>query len=202
MKDVLQVRKSTQIENITHVIFSLIAEPVTEIAGGPDLFINKDSTINLTCYVTHAPEPPSTIIWSHNHQVSDLTIREWGSYYRLKISCHRVMKGAFNRDPFEFHKRRWFCGTGRRYRYKQKHFSCFSRFLKKSLQLRASIGLARISIIVDSFRFFDRAIFMEDVNSDFLNEMMYFHSSDVKTVIKKFETIPLLIRDITQLFSL
>jgi len=47
-----------------------IAEPVTEIAGGPDLFINKDSTINLTCYVRYAPEPPSTIIWSHNHQVS------------------------------------------------------------------------------------------------------------------------------------
>jgi hypothetical protein len=46
-----------------------IAEPVTEIAGGPDLYINKDSTINLTCYVRYAPEPPSTIIWSHNHQV-------------------------------------------------------------------------------------------------------------------------------------
>ncbi|KAH0950537.1 hypothetical protein HN011_001896, partial [Eciton burchellii] len=45
-----------------------IAEPVTEIAGGPDLYINKDSTINLTCYVRYAPEPPSTIIWSHNHQ--------------------------------------------------------------------------------------------------------------------------------------
>ncbi|KYN23055.1 hypothetical protein ALC57_04839 [Trachymyrmex cornetzi] len=65
---VLKVRKSTQIENIVHAIFSLIAEPVTEIAGGPELFINKDSTINLTCYVRHAPEPPSTIIWSHNHQ--------------------------------------------------------------------------------------------------------------------------------------
>ncbi|KYN01338.1 hypothetical protein ALC62_07957, partial [Cyphomyrmex costatus] len=56
------------VHNIVHVIFSLIAEPVTEIAGGPDLYINKDSTINLTCYVRHAPEPPSTIIWSHNHQ--------------------------------------------------------------------------------------------------------------------------------------
>ncbi|EZA56654.1 Neurotrimin [Ooceraea biroi] len=43
-------------------------KPVTEIAGGPDLYINKDSTINLTCYVRNAPEPPSTIIWSHNHQ--------------------------------------------------------------------------------------------------------------------------------------
>ncbi|XP_032687131.1 zwei Ig domain protein zig-8-like isoform X2 [Odontomachus brunneus] len=53
---------------IGHRIHLTVFEPVTEIAGGPDLFINKDSTINLTCYVRYAPEPPSTIIWSHNHQ--------------------------------------------------------------------------------------------------------------------------------------
>ncbi|XP_018359641.1 PREDICTED: kin of IRRE-like protein 3 isoform X1 [Trachymyrmex cornetzi] len=53
---------------IGHPVRLTIVEPVTEIAGGPELFINKDSTINLTCYVRHAPEPPSTIIWSHNHQ--------------------------------------------------------------------------------------------------------------------------------------
>ncbi|XP_014473810.1 PREDICTED: lachesin-like [Dinoponera quadriceps] len=53
---------------IGHWIHLTVVEPVTEIAGGPDLFINKDSTINLTCYVRFAPEPPSTIIWSHNHQ--------------------------------------------------------------------------------------------------------------------------------------
>nr|KAF7396996.1 hypothetical protein H0235_016533 [Vespula pensylvanica] len=45
-----------------------MSKPVTEITGGPDLFINKDSTINLTCLVRYAPEPPSTIIWSHNRQ--------------------------------------------------------------------------------------------------------------------------------------
>ncbi|XP_011335035.1 zwei Ig domain protein zig-8 isoform X1 [Ooceraea biroi] len=53
---------------IGHPVHLTIVEPVTEIAGGPDLYINKDSTINLTCYVRNAPEPPSTIIWSHNHQ--------------------------------------------------------------------------------------------------------------------------------------
>ncbi|CAD1469978.1 unnamed protein product, partial [Heterotrigona itama] len=42
--------------------------PVTEIAGGPDLFINKYSTINLTCLVKYAPEPPSTVVWSHDHE--------------------------------------------------------------------------------------------------------------------------------------
>lgn len=45
-----------------------VVEPVTEIAGGPDFFINKGSTINLTCVVRYAPEPPSVIIWSHNHE--------------------------------------------------------------------------------------------------------------------------------------
>ncbi|KYQ49826.1 hypothetical protein ALC60_11001 [Trachymyrmex zeteki] len=48
--------------------FRIARKPVTEIVGGPHLFINKGSTINLTCYVRHAPEPPSTIIWIHNHQ--------------------------------------------------------------------------------------------------------------------------------------
>lgn len=37
--------------------------------GGPDLFINKGSTINLTCLVKYAPEPPPAMIWSHNQQV-------------------------------------------------------------------------------------------------------------------------------------
>uniref|UniRef100_A0A1A9UV09 Ig-like domain-containing protein n=1 Tax=Glossina austeni TaxID=7395 RepID=A0A1A9UV09_GLOAU len=44
-------------------------EPVTEIIGGPELHINKGSTINLTCIVKFAPEPPPTVIWSHNRQV-------------------------------------------------------------------------------------------------------------------------------------
>ncbi|XP_020300275.1 zwei Ig domain protein zig-8-like isoform X2 [Pseudomyrmex gracilis] len=55
-----------------------VIEPVTEIAGGPELFINKDSTINLTCYVRYAPEPPSTIIWSHNHQAINFDLPRGG----------------------------------------------------------------------------------------------------------------------------
>lgn len=45
-------------------------EPVTEIVGGADLFINKGSTINLTCIVRYAPEPPPAMTWSHNREVS------------------------------------------------------------------------------------------------------------------------------------
>ncbi|KAG6796613.1 zwei Ig domain protein zig-8 [Apis mellifera caucasica] len=53
---------------IGYSVYLTVVEPVTEIAGGPDLFINKDSTINLTCLVRYAPEPPSTIVWMHDRE--------------------------------------------------------------------------------------------------------------------------------------
>ncbi|XP_034943199.1 zwei Ig domain protein zig-8-like isoform X2 [Chelonus insularis] len=53
---------------IGYKVYVNIVKPITEIVGGSDLFINKGSTINLTCLVKHAPEPPSAIIWSHNHE--------------------------------------------------------------------------------------------------------------------------------------
>ncbi|XP_017779592.1 PREDICTED: hemicentin-1 [Nicrophorus vespilloides] len=46
-----------------------VVEPITEILGGADLFINMGSTINLTCLVQYAPEPPPLMLWSHNSQV-------------------------------------------------------------------------------------------------------------------------------------
>jgi len=51
-------------------VFFCLAEPVTDIIGGPELHINRGSTINLTCIVKFAPEPPPTVIWSHNREVS------------------------------------------------------------------------------------------------------------------------------------
>ncbi|XP_046737511.1 zwei Ig domain protein zig-8-like isoform X1 [Diprion similis] len=51
-----------------HPVYLSVVEPITEIVGGPDLFINKGSTINLTCHVKFAPEPPPTMIWSHNRE--------------------------------------------------------------------------------------------------------------------------------------
>lgn len=47
-------------------IIYFISEPITEILGGPDLFINMGSTINLTCLVKYSPEPPPNMTWSHN----------------------------------------------------------------------------------------------------------------------------------------
>lgn len=45
-------------------------EPVTTILGGPDLYIDIGSTINLTCIVKHLPEPPNAILWGHRNLVS------------------------------------------------------------------------------------------------------------------------------------
>ncbi|XP_060526820.1 zwei Ig domain protein zig-8 [Cylas formicarius] len=53
---------------VGHPVYLTIVEPITEILGSPELFINMGSTINLTCVVQYAPEPP-TITWSHNSQV-------------------------------------------------------------------------------------------------------------------------------------
>ncbi|KAL0128915.1 hypothetical protein PUN28_003941 [Cardiocondyla obscurior] len=54
---------------IGHPVYLTIVEPVTIIVGAPDLFVNKGSTINLTCVVKFAPEPPPTMTWSHNSEV-------------------------------------------------------------------------------------------------------------------------------------
>lgn len=47
-----------------------ISEPITTIVGGPDLYINTGSTLNLTCVVRHSPEPPPHIFWTHDNQVN------------------------------------------------------------------------------------------------------------------------------------
>ncbi|XP_041777784.1 zwei Ig domain protein zig-8-like [Anopheles merus] len=45
-----------------------VVEPITTIIGGPDLYIDTGSTVNLTCIVRHLPEPPPLIQWTHNEQ--------------------------------------------------------------------------------------------------------------------------------------
>lgn len=47
----------------------LIAEPLTTIVGGPEIFINTGSTINLTCIVKNSPESPFAMYWTHNNEV-------------------------------------------------------------------------------------------------------------------------------------
>lgn len=56
--------------NRKQLYFFFLSEPTTEILGGPELFIDQGSTINLTCLVQFAPEPPPTVGWTHEKQVS------------------------------------------------------------------------------------------------------------------------------------
>lgn len=58
-----------------------VLEPLTIIVGAPDLFVNKGSTINLTCVVKYAPEPPPSMTWSHNGDVS-ITYRKKTKLFR------------------------------------------------------------------------------------------------------------------------
>lgn len=52
-----------------YMFFFYFAEPITSIIGEPEMFIDKDSTMNLTCVVRHSPEPPTAIYWTHDHEV-------------------------------------------------------------------------------------------------------------------------------------
>lgn len=45
-------------------------EPAATILGGPDLYVDKGSTINLTCTIRFGPEPPGYIFWYHENKVS------------------------------------------------------------------------------------------------------------------------------------
>ncbi|KZC13942.1 Kin of IRRE-like protein 1 [Dufourea novaeangliae] len=54
---------------ISHIVFLDVIEPKTKILGAPDLFINRGSTINLTCIVWQSPEPPAYIFWNHNDAI-------------------------------------------------------------------------------------------------------------------------------------
>ncbi|XP_015833725.1 kin of IRRE-like protein 1 isoform X3 [Tribolium castaneum] len=43
--------------------------PTAQILGGPDLHVDKGSTINLTCSIRFSPEPPAYIFWYHRDDV-------------------------------------------------------------------------------------------------------------------------------------
>lgn len=47
----------------------LVSVPTAAILGGPDLHVDKGSTINLTCSIHFSPEPPAYIFWYHHDEV-------------------------------------------------------------------------------------------------------------------------------------
>lgn len=46
-----------------------VSVPTASILGGPDLHVDKGSTINLTCTIKFSPEPPAYIFWYHHEEV-------------------------------------------------------------------------------------------------------------------------------------
>ncbi|XP_017769070.1 PREDICTED: kin of IRRE-like protein 2 isoform X8 [Nicrophorus vespilloides] len=46
-----------------------VVVPTATILGGPDLHVDKGSTINLTCSIRFSPEPPAYIFWYHHDDV-------------------------------------------------------------------------------------------------------------------------------------
>ncbi|KAL0279222.1 UNVERIFIED_CONTAM: hypothetical protein PYX00_000827 [Menopon gallinae] len=46
-----------------------VVVPTASILGGPDLHVDKGSTINLTCTIRYSPEPPAFIFWYHHDEV-------------------------------------------------------------------------------------------------------------------------------------
>ncbi|XP_026463170.1 uncharacterized protein LOC113365840 isoform X2 [Ctenocephalides felis] len=55
--------------HMSHFIHLNVVEPTTNIIGEPDLYIDRGSTINLTCVVLFSPEPPAYIFWNHNDAI-------------------------------------------------------------------------------------------------------------------------------------
>ena len=46
-----------------------VSDPETEIVGGPDMFIDQGSTINLTCVARFTPGHPKDVLWYHDNEV-------------------------------------------------------------------------------------------------------------------------------------
>lgn len=53
---------------MSHHVYLKVAEPRTEIVGGPNIYLEEGFTMNLTCLVRDSPEPPQYIFWYHNQE--------------------------------------------------------------------------------------------------------------------------------------
>lgn len=77
---------------ISSFIFTV---PIAQILGGPDIFVDKDSTINLTCVIRFSLEPPGFIFWFHHDDVS--TLRKT-TYVNIKGEILKVISYDSNRQ--------------------------------------------------------------------------------------------------------
>ena len=62
--------------------------PHVRIQGYPDLHVNRGSTINLTCIISHTPEPPAYIFWYFNGEVMSY---DSPRYFSARNHLHRAL---------------------------------------------------------------------------------------------------------------
>ena len=54
---------------VMYQITFLFTEPITWIVGGPQIIVDRGSTLNMTCIVSTRSKPPDFIIWGHSDRV-------------------------------------------------------------------------------------------------------------------------------------
>eukprot|EP00093_Oithona_nana_P014050 14050.XXX_906591_888984_1 [CDS] Oithona nana genome sequencing. len=54
-----------------HQMYLKVVEPFTQVLGGPDMHVDRGSTINLTCVSKFNPKPPSDVTWYLNDKKVD-----------------------------------------------------------------------------------------------------------------------------------
>lgn len=72
----------------------ILSVPTAEILGGPDLHVDKGSTINLTCSIRFSPEPPAYIFWYHYDDVSNIS-------FASLVSCEDALSAFCDYNTWE-----------------------------------------------------------------------------------------------------
>ncbi|XP_055698662.1 lachesin-like isoform X2 [Phlebotomus papatasi] len=54
---------------LSYFVYLNVVVPTATIFGGPDLHVEKGSTINLTCSIKYSADPPAYIFWFHHDEV-------------------------------------------------------------------------------------------------------------------------------------
>ncbi|XP_069979860.1 zwei Ig domain protein zig-8-like isoform X1 [Penaeus vannamei] len=61
---------------ITFPVYLTVFEPKARILGSPERYVDRGSTINLTCIINHNPVSPTEIFWYHNNKVINYDNRD------------------------------------------------------------------------------------------------------------------------------
>ncbi|KAF2365908.1 Immunoglobulin I-set [Trinorchestia longiramus] len=87
---------------IKHSLWLNVVEPRTRVLGGPDVYINRGSSINLTCVVDYTPRPPDFVIWKHNNKIISYDSERGGVNVVTEKGPHTstnlLIRGASSRD--------------------------------------------------------------------------------------------------------